>query len=993
MTSSPKKVSLPMVDPGDPSADPDAQTCGVKGMACQGCELQDKKRVVGEGYTGHVDIMIISESPSSWSVNNNSLFYGRGGRIIRQTWKKLAELDAASGGNLNMRYMKRWETYAVQCQVEGEGEQSATASASVINRCSVYLRSAIRNRRPKVILALGTTALKAVGYHGDRFQEARGRLLDMNVAGHQTQVIPTFSTKALINKSGLYGLFINDFTRALRIASGKEKELANVTVEELTKTYIIPTTVAEVVAVCDTAINYVITGATSAAQCSLAVDTETNTLHPHRPDAKVICVSFSWDTGKSTAIPLFHKDASWTPQELEVVVANVKRVLECAKPKIFHNYKFDSKFLELRHGFHVTNVAWDTMLGEHLLNEDMAGSYSLKTLGRSYFPQFANYADKVHELAEKLTDDEVGVEAAVKLAKKGKIKKKAPGFDPDMVAEMGRTDLHKYLVGTKKDRKKRVMDSGYERVPLDVLLPYAAIDTDLTRRLLRSQTARAREEGYNARPLMASHCIPASRVLGQMEFEGVRVDREYLVKLEENLKGVVDKCEGNMQYFWNQNAKFRAVREPFNPNATRHLCDMLYSSGIYNPTTGKQDVRGEGVVRNVKSGQLKTDKKTLRGIADRTDCPFTKSLLQYRAAHKALTGFVREIDALSVADGRIHPNFHIHGTGTGRLASSNINMQNISKTTALCNIKKLFVPDADDELFFNIDAKGAEIRVFTAYAHDAELIKALDAGLDVHSFFTQELFGIPYDEVETGRKTDKKMSALRDNVKRVVFGLLYGAMAKKIAETAQISIEEAEVIIQKLYTRFPSLPGYIDETVKFIRDNGFVETFFGRRRRFPLFSVNGFFRGQAERRGKNMKIQSTSSDIVIGQLVEINQHIGELGGKLRMTVHDSIAGSVKKRYVHQLKDFFENWCAKRIAERYPWMRVGFPWDVEVGPSYGETMALEDYLKNVAPPEKPERQIFLEEIDEEINNELRETEEDTQIREREEAVEITRLGQR
>lgn len=982
-----KKVVLPVVPVDDATIAPEIQSNGIKGLVCRECPLEKKLRVVGEGARGEVDIMFVSESPSSWSVNNQQIFYGRGGRIIRQTWKQFRELDEKMGGKLKFAHLRKWDCYAVQCQVEEGREQSATIPKSVIDRCSCYLRSAILHKKPKVVVAFGATVLKALGIKTEKFTEIRGKQVATTIEGHPTVVIPTFSTKHLIAKTGLYNLFHNDFVRAMRLAAGVDKALSNTSIEEITKDYRLPKTVEEVTAVCQEIIEYVVPGAKEAAQCAVAVDIETNTLHPQRADAHALCISFSWGEGLSTAIPLWHPESPWSEEELAAVIEQVQRVLLCGKPKVFHNGKFDLKFLELRHGWKVNNFAWDTMLGEHLLREDQAGSYSLKILGRSYFPQFTNYADKVHEIAAGLTVDEQATKAALEGVKAGKIKKGTPGFEEGMSSSMSKTDLEKYLFGHKKDKRKRTSDSGYERVPLETLLPYAAIDTDLTRRLLKNQFLRMKEDNFltNARELMTSHCIPGSRVLGKMEFQGMRVDRPYVDYLETELSKVVQAKDASLRSHWDPE------QGEFNPNSTANVGWILFNRGVWDPAavvpatettperTGAYVRRvnlgvDKVVEKNVKSGQYKTDKKTLRTIAENTNCPFTKDLLDYRSAHKALSGFIHDIKLLAEADGYLHTNFHLHGTSTGRLSSSDLNMQNLPEWLAGYNIKKIFIPDdPEEELILNLDYKGAEIRVFTAYAHDQELIKALNDGLDVHSFFTQEIYGIPYAEVERLKDIDKKMKKTRTNVKRVVFGILYGAMAKKIAETAGITMEEAQAVIDKLFARFPALKQYMDETVAQIHRFGFVETLFGRRRRFPLQSVNGFFRGQAERRGKNMKIQSTSTDIVMAQLIEIAEHIGEVGGRLCITVHDSLVASVKKKYVQQLPAFLDHYAVKRVSEKYPWLPVAFACDIGVGPSYGELTKLDEYLAEHFPKAPTADEALFQELDQEALNELREEE--------------------
>lgn len=983
------KKKLPVIMYDDNVVDPDNQTNAFKGMPCQGCALETKGRFCGEGASGEIDIMLVSESPSSWTINNQSAFYGRGGRVIRSTWKELLAQDLRKGEPLKMRHMRKWETYAVQCQVES-GREQETASAATINRCSTaYLHSAIKNKKPKIIIAFGATALKALGYKLSGFMEARGRVVDLIIGGHAVKVLPTFSTKHIQAKTGLYNLFCSDFNRALRIAAGLEDLDANVTIEELSKNYVIPKTLQAVAALCDTIINYVVEGAKTAAQCALSIDTETNTVNVHREDAKILCVSVAWDTGKSCAIPLHHPGSPWTEDELPKVIQHIRRVLECPKPKTFHNAKFDLKFFERRYKWQVNNVAWDTLLGEHLLREDMSGNYSLKILGRSYFPAFGNYADKIHELAEAATPNEEGILAATEGVRKGKIKP-MPGIEDGMVGEMSKKELDKYLFGDAKSKKNRQMDAGYERVPLEDLLLYAAIDTDLTRRLMRHQFGRMAAEGFpQARSLMATHCLPASRALGDMEFEGFPVDRPYLEKIEIDLNKIVSEKEAEMSKYWNDAfaesynpyPPYEGYPKPphvFNPNSTADIGTILFNKGVKNVTTGKRELReGPWLVRNKKGTSFKTDKKTLKAIAVNLNCPFAKAILEYRGAHKALTGFVKEIKVLSELDSKVHPNFHLHGTSTGRLASTKPNAQNQPKKIAGINIKKIFVPeDPENEVIFNLDVKSAEIRVFTAYAPDAALIKALNEGYDVHSWFTQEIFGIPYEEVEAKKDIDVEMGNTRRTVKSTVFGTLYGAMAKKISETAGVSLERAQEIIDKLFQRFTSLEDYMNGVVTQVHTVGYVDTLFGRRRRFPLQGANGFFRGQAERRAKNYKIQSTSSDIVISQLIETHEKISQLGGRMCITVHDSIVGIIPKKALSKAKAFFEDIWVKRVSEKYPWLPVKFEVDLGVGPSYGETIPIEAYIEKNGIVEANTDE-FLAFMDSETEAELRMTEEEEQ----------------
>lgn len=322
-------------------------------------------------------------------------------------------------------------------------------------------------------------------------------------------------------------------------------------------------------------------------------------------------------------------------------------------------------------------------------------------------------------------------------------------------------------------------------------------------------------------------------------------------------------------------------------------------------------------------------------------------------------------------------------------SSSDTNMQNIPEFIGKHNIKKAFVPsDRDDQVICNADAKAAEVRVYAGYSMDKNLITALNDGLDPHSYFSSVgynidtvLTGVPaefhkstlaligiddehawnYDDFE---KADfligspeipgpdpvygKRLAKLRKNMKRVVFGILYGAGKKKIAEIVGISLEQAQTLIDILFRMFPTIPLYINLTHEQIDHFGIIETFFGRRRRLDLQGLTPSLRASAYRKGVNFNIQSTSSDIVMSVLCDIDQAIRDLGGRMLITVHDSLVFEVSKKYITQLPDLIEEYGVKRVAKRYPWLPVPFKWDIKVGPSYGETMLIPKYLKDHTP---------------------------------------------
>ena len=443
-------------------------------------------------------------------------------------------------------------------------------------------------------------------------------------------------------------------------------------------------------------------------------------------------------------------------------------------------------------------------------------------------------------------------------------------------------------------------------------------------------------------------------------------------------------------------------------------------------------------------GAVQTGAQVLQYLVARFECPLSNLLLAHSKAQKAENSFFTNIDKLAEHGyGWIHAGYNLNGTGTGRLSSSSgvegigFNNQNIPKGLigALkdthgklilgpdgkpvfegVNCKKLFLPDDDSFAFVNADAKGAEVAVFSAYARDAALIDALAQGMDAHSFFgskclnpatvaegltgearrialasagidddhawSYEDFLLGKDGLHPDKAYGKRLKKLRDNIKRLVFGLLYGAGYKKIADIAGISHEQAKKIQDLLFKMFPSIRTYMDRVKWELRHFRLAETYFGRRRRFPIHFAREKdtpkkLIAQAERRLLNFSIQSTNSDIVLMVLcwvAEVIRH--DMGGRMLLTVHDSLGFQIPKRYVSQLKDMMYEHGTKRVAEVCPWMPVPYRWDVEVGRSYGEVDPLDQYIAKARLLPAPELDGYT---NEEIKDRIRETTEDKPVK--------------
>ena len=981
----------------------------MKGSLCVGCDRLGNFRC-STSLSGPADVLLVGGQPDEVSARTGLPMNGPEGRIVRNAVLEL---------RTNKRYslLRPAFTYAVQC----EDETAPNPPKKVMAQCSTYLETTIAATRPKLIVALGASAMRQLGFK-HKHKDARGRMYSHFKYGIPTLV--TFSERALMATPGLYPTFKldlkNGYERILQ-----EEERQHVTIDTLSKTYDLPQDADAAIELCDYIIKYTEQG--DAAKWAISIDTETTTLHAHKLDAKIIALCCGWAAGKSATILLDHPhvDEAYAAR-LPAVWAAVRRLLESNKPKILHNAKFDLKFIENAYGMKVKNVAWCTLLGEHLLDEDKKGNYGLKALTAGWLPKYCGYEDHLHDLLtgqentlaseavtkeiadqravleehhpELLADLEVyrtalhayeiklsaankemaaysaamedyvfnramlaGLQAAWKVevqgwpkGKRGKPKKPVKWFTKPAKPTLPKKPKAPVDLRSKKE-KQISKDAGFEAVPLHDLQVYGAIDADVTRQLARIQRQRVVKEESSVHKLMPSHAVPASRVLGTMEFEGIRVDRSYMESLRTALSGVVERTDIEI---YDMAGRTKPDGSSLNLNHAATLANVLYNWGWTHPDGTR--MAPYPIVELTKKKQPSTAEKTLRPFVDYEDddetipvksAYFIERLLQNRKASKALNTFLANVDVLSRRDGFLHSIFHLNGTGTGRLSSSDMNLQNFPKWLAGWNIKKLLVADSSDYVVVNVDYKGAEVRVFTAYAPDKNLIDALNDGMDMHSYFSHNVYSRPYDDYALRDSPDftgtKEYSKLLDNerkqIKRVVFGILYGAGAHKIAESIGVSLEEAKALIRLLYDKFPALEIYAIDIAREVAQNQFVETKFGRRRRFPLAKISRH-RSRAVRQARNFKIQSTSSDIVIAQMVEINEPLRrEYGGRMLLTVHDSLCFQFPRNRLSELKDFVQHYTVDRVRQKFPWLPVPFSVDVEVGENYGECINVDKFL--------------------------------------------------
>lgn len=413
------------------------------------------------------------------------------------------------------------------------------------------------------------------------------------------------------------------------------------------------------------------------------------------------------------------------------------------------------------------------------------------------------------------------------------------------------------LIGS--GRKKKTMD----QLPPEEIKVYACEDADITLRLY--EVLRDELEEDELKEIAEALEFPLMEVLAKMEMEGVLVDRAMLEEFSATLRDDLLALEETI---------YEKAGTEFNINSPKQLGEVLF------------DKMGLPAGKKTKTGQYSTAESVLTKLA--ADYEMPELILEYRALSKLKSTYVDALPKLiNKETGRIHTDFNQSVAATGRLSSSNPNLQNIPiRTERGREIRKAFVAEEGHQLL-SADYSQVELRVIASIAEDENMIQAFQSGEDIHARTAKEIFSLDtLDEV-----TDNQ----RRKAKEVNFGIPYGVSAYGLANRLGISNEEGKEMIDQYFERFPSIRDYISETKAFAKENGYVKTLMGRRRYIPqINSGNWNVRSFAERTAINMPIQGTAADIIKRAMIDIQQFIEEqsLGTRMLLQVHDELIFSI-----------------------------------------------------------------------------------------------------
>ena len=544
----------------------------------------------------------------------------------------------------------------------------------------------------------------------------------------------------------------------------------------------------------------------------ISIDLETTSVNPI--EANIVGLSFSIKENSGWYVPILfsekRKNIFSGQNDLITVLSKLKHILESKKiHKCGQNIKYDLLIFK-RHDINVTPISFDTMIASHLIKPEER-TYKLDRLSQEYL----NY--EMMPISE--------------------------------------------LIGTGKDQK------NMSDVELEKIKFYAVEDSDICLQLVNKLSDKMLNDNlYN---FYKNVELPLIDVLTEMEFNGVFIDKEMMIKMS----------------LWMQNKLlslskeiFKISGKEFNINSPKQLSEILFDEiGLKQVKKRSTDVTVLEFLKNIH--------------------PLPKKILEYRTIQKLKSTYIDTLpELINDKTGRIHTSFSQTITSTGRLSSSNPNFQNIPiRTSDGKEIRNAFVPEKKGWKIFSADYSQVELRIMAHLSKDKNLINAFINNEDIHTRTSSNLFNVPIQDVSPD---------MRRTAKIVNFGVMYGAGPYRLSQELGIPMVESKKIITSYFDRYSGIKDYIENTIDFARKNKYVKTILGRRRYcYDILNDNQRIRSAVERAAINMPIQGTAAELIKIAMISIHKNIitNNLKSKMILQVHDELIFETPQEEVDQLK--------------------------------------------------------------------------------------------
>ncbi len=438
------------------------------------------------------------------------------------------------------------------------------------------------------------------------------------------------------------------------------------------------------------------------------------------------------------------------------------------------------------------------------------------------------------------------------------------------------------LIGSgKKQRSMSELD------PKEVY-EYAAEDADVTLKLKNILEKELHEKGLYQ--LFEEVEMPLVPVLARMEMNGARIDEASLAETSKVFTERMEAIERDIR---------EVAGQELNISSPRQIGELLFDQ-----------LKIDSKPKKTKTGQYVTDEATL--LALKSKHPVVEKILDYRGYKKLLSTYIDALPQLvNPRTGHIHTSYNQAVTATGRLSSSNPNLQNIPiRDENGKEVRKAFIPD-EGELFFSADYSQIELRLMAHLSQDKNMVEDFNSGHDIHQATAAKIFKVPIEEVT---------STMRRKAKTANFGIIYGISAFGLAERMEVSRGEARQLIDDYFATYPGVKEYMDKSIEKARQLGYTQTLLGRRCQLPdINSRNAVVRGYAERNAINAPIQGTAADIIKVAMIRIDKRMREEGlrSKMILQVHDELNFSVVPEEKEQLQALVINEMQNAIQLSVP----------------------------------------------------------------------------
>ena len=444
--------------------------------------------------------------------------------------------------------------------------------------------------------------------------------------------------------------------------------------------------------------------------------------------------------------------------------------------------------------------------------------------------------------------------------------------------QIGLKNLSLDLLGVEMQQITELIGKGarqktFDQVDIEDATPYAAADADMTARL-RTKLEQQIEQ-QNLKNLMDEIEIPLVPVLVQMQRQGIKVDVGMLHEMARDL---------NQQMHQTEMELYESIGHTVNINSPQQLSGLLFNE-LGLPKT-----------RRTRTG-YSTDANSLEGMKGLH--PVVDKILDYRQISKLKSTYVDSLpELINPATGRIHTSYNQVGSATGRMSSSDPNLQNIPIRTELGRqVRRAFIAeDAPDWVLFSADYSQIELRVLAHLSQDPELLEAFRRGEDIHAATASLMNDVPINEVTSDQRRIAKV---------LNFGVIYGLSAHGISQQTEFSREDGARFIETYFNKYPAIAGYLDEVKARTRETQYVETLCGRRRYMPDINSSNFnVRGAAERMAINMPIQGTAADIMKLAMIRVQDRLNRenLRARMLLQVHDELVFEVPRDEMDELQD-------------------------------------------------------------------------------------------